>query len=75
MKRYLWNVVLAGNRFINALTGGDADQTICTRTYCAMQSGSVIARVLVPVWDFMFSWYEADHCHQSMAREIKEGKV
>lgn len=73
MKLYLYNLLIGIDQLINVLLGGAPDQTISSR--CWYHRGHWAASTAVDIIDFLFSWYEQDHCkssYESGDRHIEE---
>lgn len=69
-KKGAMNVLLAGDQFINALTGGDPDESISSR------AGKAMERPKPPLWAKFVHWItepvDKDHVHEAIERD--EGK-
>lgn len=65
--KYLWNLLISLDQFLNALTLGDPDETISSRAGKAMQEGKRWGCVLCRVLDV----FQKDHCLKSL--ETDEG--
>ena len=63
MKLYLYNLLIGLDQFANVLLGGAPDQTISYRVYKHREHWA--AAMAVNLIDFLFSWYEKDHCRVS----------
>lgn len=73
MKLYLLNLLIGIDQFANTLLAGAPDETISTRCWRHREhwAGALAVRFI----DWLFSWYEADHCRKSYAagdRHTKE---
>lgn len=66
MGEYFFNVLVSIDQLINTLANGDPDETISARTW-RERPNSNLRRVI----DWIFSWYEKDHCKKSYERELK----
>ena len=65
LKRYLWNVLIAVDQLVNAMLGGDPDETISSR--CAKN-------IHKPHWKIIGSFLELiDPGHLTWSREDDEG--
>jgi len=58
LRRWTFNTLVAGDKFLNAISGGDPDQTISLRVARAAQGGSRAAIVFCRVLDF----FDPGHC-------------
>lgn len=67
VKKYIWNVLIAFDQFVNALTGGDPDETISSRTG-KLKDKRIWAKYLSNFLDL----FEKDHTTKSIERD--EGK-
>lgn len=47
---YLKNVIIALDQLVNALTGGNPDETISSRIGKAIRAGGFMARLPWPAW-------------------------
>jgi hypothetical protein len=65
MGEYFFNVLVSVDQLINALTAGNPDETISSRTW-RERPNSNMRKVI----DFLFSWHEKDHCRKSYEREL-----
>ena len=65
--KYLWNILISLDQFINVLLLGDPDETISSRAGKAMQEGKRWGCVLCRVLDV----FQKDHCLKSL--ETDEG--
>ena len=69
MKRYIWNILISIDQFINTVLGGDPDETISSRM------GKHLAKHDCPFCNFMcglLNLIQKDHCVKSI--EADEGK-
>lgn len=62
LKRYLWNLLLALDQFVNTLAGGDPDETISSRADKAQRAGKAWGCVLCR----LLSKLQKNHCRQSV---------
>lgn len=69
-KRYLWNVLVGLDQFINALTGGDPDMTLSGRMGRAVSEGRCKACKGV-CW--LLHKIDPDHCARANKNEADEG--
>ena len=68
MKRYFLHVLIALDQFLNAVTGGFADETLSSRIYrgaCTGRRGWVVAEKCV---NRLFFW-QGEHCRRAWLRE------
>ena len=42
--------------------GGKRNETMSAAAWSLLQSGKFFGIIFVPMIDFIFSWYEKDHC-------------
>lgn len=68
MKKYLKNVLISLDQLLNAMLGGDPDETICSRVWKASQRGEGWAQKARIVLDEVFG---RNHCQES--EESDEG--
>lgn len=71
LKKYFWNVVIAVDQLVNAILGGDPDETISSRL------GKVVARNadsnnLAWLICYMLDWIDPGHCQKAIEKD--EGK-
>lgn len=70
MANYIKNVLLAGDRIINAITGGDPEMTISGRMGVAIALGRCrVCRIVCWFLDF----FQKDHCAMQAEREKGQG--
>ncbi|HEX9023250.1 MAG TPA: hypothetical protein VF799_05360 [Geobacteraceae bacterium] len=63
---YAWNVLVALDRFINAIFGGDPKDTMSGRVM-RYKDSNIVAR-----WVYQFlNWIEPRHCEESLASDQK----
>lgn len=60
--QFVWVVITFGR--------GNPDETISSATYRYEQRGNWGAKIARPVIDWLFSWYEDDHCYKAYLAEI-----
>ena len=60
--KWIWNVLIAFDRFANALFAGDPEETISSRAGKARNEDKVWGKALCPVLD----WLDPDHCASSI---------
>ena len=60
--KWFWNILIALDRFGNALTGGDPEETISSRAGKARNEDKLWGKMLCPVLD----WIDPDHCATSI---------
>lgn len=63
LKLYAYNFLIGLDQFTNVLLGGAPDQTMSSRAYKHRDHWAGAAAVKFV--DFLFSWYEKDHCKSS----------
>ena len=63
MKQYIYNILIGIDQFANVVLGGAPDETISTRVYRHREhwAGGLAVKLI----DFLFSWYETNHCRKS----------
>ena len=66
MPRYVFNVLIALDQFVNALLGGYADETISYRSAAARDRGERWGCVLCKVLD----WFEEGHCTRTVRSKV-----
>lgn len=65
MKRWIWNILVSIDQFVNALLGGDPDETLSSR---AAKANTWTARLLC----WFIGIFDKDHCAKNI--EYDEGK-
>jgi hypothetical protein len=66
---WAYQVAIAINQLVNAIHGGMADETICSRSW--RERGRVPYRHYVVVLDAIFSlWQEPGHCKRAYENEL-----
>jgi len=65
---YFRRVFVALDQLVNALTGGDEDETVSSRLDKDRSRGRVVGCILCGILD----WFDPNHCEK--ARERDEGK-
>ena len=60
--KWMWNILIALDRFGNAITGGDPEETISSRAGKARNADKFWGKALCPVLD----WVDPDHCATSI---------
>lgn len=68
VKKYIWNMLIALDQMGNALTGGDPDETISSRSAKGMMNGSRMGRLMCRFLDI----FDKGHCPKAI--EPDEGK-
>lgn len=63
VKLYLFNLLIGVDQLINVILGGAPDTTLSTR--CWHHREHWAGAMAVKLIDFLFSWYEQDHCKSS----------
>jgi len=63
VKLYVYNVLIGADQFAGTLFGLAPDKTISTQAYEHRDHWAGAASV--KLIDFLFSWYETDHCKSS----------
>jgi len=63
LKQYAYNVLIGADQFAGTLFGLAPDKTISTQAWENRDhwAGAVSVKLI----DFLFSWYEKDHCRVS----------
>ncbi len=70
LKKYLFNNLLAFDRQVNALMGGDPEMTISGRMGVAISEGR--CWLCYPICRALH-WLDNDHCHRAARAEAREG--
>lgn len=70
VKRYIFNVLVAWDRWWNAVLAGDPDMTISGRMGRAIANGH--CRLCGPVCRLL-DLFDKDHCAKQAAKEWREG--
>jgi hypothetical protein len=68
MQRYVWNLLIAVDQLLNAMLGGDPDETISSRVGKMAMKGSRIGKIACRVLNF----FDKGHCEKSI--EYDEGR-
>lgn len=67
MRRYVWGVLIAMTQGLNAMTGGNPDQSFSGRTALAAMEGKRLAIIREAFIDLLFSFFgQRHHCHYSV---------
>jgi len=69
MTRYILNVLIAIDRFFNAVIGGHYDETLSASAWHGEQQGKILPRFFRPIIDFIFLPLERHHCRISYEAE------
>ena len=70
MKRYIWNLLVAFDQFVNTLAGGDPDMTLSGRMGRAIAEGRCMAcRAICWGLDLI----DPGHCERVRKNEADEG--
>lgn len=64
MKRYFWNLLISIDQFINAILGGDPDETLSSRMGKRVDTCPT-CKVICKFLDI----FEKDHCKKSIERD------
>lgn len=78
VKRRIFHILVGLDQFvwvIITLGGGYPDETISSACWRYEQKGKVIAKYMRPFIDWLFSWYEDDHCYLSYLSEINRTHI
>ena len=71
LKRYIWNLLITFDQFVNTLFKGDPDETISSR--CGRANLKTEAKTKeCTVCRFLCSLlniFEADHCHKAIEKD------
>lgn len=67
--KYLKNILISFDQFINTLAGGDPDETISSRLG-RNYKGTILERFV----DWLFKWQGHEQGHCENAQELDEGK-
>ena len=60
--KWVWNILIALDRFGNAIAGGDPEETISSRAGKARNADKLWGKALCPILD----WVDPDHCTTSI---------
>lgn len=63
MKQYTYNLLIATDQWFGTLFGLAPDKTISTQAW--ENRNHWAGKASVKFIDFLFSWYEKDHCQKS----------
>ena len=78
LKRYIRNVGVGLDQWVNAILGGDPDETISSRLGKCKETGNkfctIVCKVLTRVWVFFGSKKSDEHGHCISVIEHDEGK-
>jgi hypothetical protein len=70
VKAYVLGVLGALTQLLNAILGGDRDQSFSSRSWEALQAGKSWPSVIVPLLDRIFFW-ERQHCYRAFQSDIE----
>ena len=70
----MWQVLVAIDRFLNAMLGGSSDETLSSRAYRADRDGQYPGKLLRPVIDTIFFW-QYRHCYSSYLYERDSARL
>jgi len=66
---YIFNVLIALDRFLNSVIGGHYDETLSASAWYGEQQGKILPRFFRPIIDFLFLPFERDHCRSAYESE------
>jgi hypothetical protein len=66
---YIFNILIALDELLNAICGGEPDETLTFRLAKDREQGSVVGCVLCKFLDI----FEKDHCTKSVERNRSKG--
>lgn len=71
MRQYVLNVARAASQLLNAIAGGDSDETVCARLYRLDRAGHARAHTLRPAvdWIALHIFHQVDHCWRAYQSE------
>ena len=69
---YILNILIAVDQLINAMLGGNPDETISSRVYYLEKNGKITGRIFRPVIDFIFRPFSKHHCLDAAAQELRD---
>ena len=61
-RKWAWNILISFDRFVNALAGGDPEETVSSRAGKARNADKAWGKALCPVLD----WLDPLHCATSI---------
>lgn len=65
--KYVWNVLIAATQGLNALTGGNPDQSFSGQTALSAKQGSRLAIIREAFIDLLFSFFgQRHHCENAI---------
>lgn len=75
MKKYIWNILISFDQFVNTLFGGDMDETISSRLGKWARANKHTKGIKAPIYfvaNFVVELFERNHFAKSI--EDDEGK-
>lgn len=70
MLRYVLNILIGLDQFINTLVGGYPDETLSASAYLGEREGKWFGRIFRPIIDFLFWPLERNHCRRAFEAEF-----
>lgn len=64
LKRYVWNILIAEDRFDNACLGGSASETMSSRAGRAQRDGKRWGLIVAPIINFIMC--NPNHCRDAI---------
>ena len=71
---YWFNLFVATDQWVNAVTGGHPDETISSRVGRGFRARRVAAIILRPVINLLFRPFQSDHCEWAVERAKLKGE-
>ena len=70
MRKYLHNLLVASDQWVNALFSGWADETVSAHAHRLYRDGKPWGWVKAPI-DWLFAWQGPEHCRQAYESELR----
>lgn len=69
--KYLFNLLISIDQFVNALRGGSPDETLSAAAFRTEIQGKWGGRIFRPLIDLLFRPFQKEHCRSAYIAELK----
>lgn len=74
MKKYIFNIALVANQFVNALAAGSPDETLSSRAHRQRAKGNHYWGWTADAIDYLFFW-QIGHCESAWLQEVNRRQL
>ncbi len=75
MSKYIFNILVGLDLLLMSICGGKRNETLSAASWSLEQDEKLAGQIFRPIIDFLFAWYQHDHCRTQWEFEEQWNKT